>query len=84
MGCVAALLVAAGGVEEDLLAGADGINSVVRAHLYPDEDPPPWNGLVLWRGVTCRRAVSQRTIHHHGRGGTGASGDPVDERRWSR
>ncbi|MEV4284501.1 flavin-dependent oxidoreductase [Nonomuraea bangladeshensis] len=38
--------------EEDLLVGADGINSAVRAHLYPDEGPPPWNGLVLWRGVT--------------------------------
>ncbi|NUP80325.1 MAG: flavin-dependent oxidoreductase [Nonomuraea sp.] len=38
--------------DEDLLIGADGINSAVRAHLYPDEGPPPWNGLVLWRGMT--------------------------------
>ncbi|MEU6431551.1 flavin-dependent oxidoreductase [Microbispora sp. NPDC046973] len=37
---------------EDLLIGADGIHSAVRAHLYPGEGPPPWNGLVLWRGVT--------------------------------
>jgi 2-polyprenyl-6-methoxyphenol hydroxylase-like FAD-dependent oxidoreductase len=38
--------------DEDLLIGADGIHSAVRAHLYPGEGPPPWNGLVLWRGVT--------------------------------
>ncbi|MFI6604179.1 flavin-dependent oxidoreductase [Nonomuraea sp. NPDC050536] len=36
----------------DLLVGADGIRSTVRAWLYPDEGPPPWNGLVLWRGTT--------------------------------
>lgn len=36
----------------DLVVGADGIHSAVRAHLYPGEGPPPWNGLVLWRGVT--------------------------------
>ncbi|GIH98311.1 flavin-dependent oxidoreductase [Planobispora takensis] len=38
--------------DEDLLIGADGINSAVRAHLFPGEGPPPWNGLVLWRGMT--------------------------------
>ncbi|GGO21870.1 flavin-dependent oxidoreductase [Microbispora rosea subsp. aerata] len=38
--------------DEDLLIGADGIHSAVRAHFYPDEGPPPWNGLVLWRGIT--------------------------------
>ncbi|GAA3549424.1 flavin-dependent oxidoreductase [Nonomuraea rosea] len=38
--------------EEDLLIGADGIHSAVRAHLYPGEGPPPCNGLVLWRGTT--------------------------------
>ncbi|MFC4120569.1 flavin-dependent oxidoreductase [Nonomuraea zeae] len=38
--------------QEDLLIGADGIHSAVRAHLYPGEGPPPCNGLVLWRGTT--------------------------------
>lgn len=36
----------------DLLIGADGIHSVVRAKLYPDEGPPIWNGAMLWRGAT--------------------------------
>jgi 2-polyprenyl-6-methoxyphenol hydroxylase-like FAD-dependent oxidoreductase len=36
----------------DLLIGADGIRSTVRAALYPDEGPPPGNGLVMWRGTT--------------------------------
>jgi 2-polyprenyl-6-methoxyphenol hydroxylase-like FAD-dependent oxidoreductase len=36
----------------DVLAGADGINSAVRAHLHPDEGPPTWNGIHLWRGLT--------------------------------
>jgi 2-polyprenyl-6-methoxyphenol hydroxylase-like FAD-dependent oxidoreductase len=35
----------------DLLIGADGIHSSTRALMYPDEGPPPWNGLVLWRGI---------------------------------
>jgi 2-polyprenyl-6-methoxyphenol hydroxylase-like FAD-dependent oxidoreductase len=36
----------------DLLVAADGIRSRVRALFQPDEGAPPWNGLVLWRGVT--------------------------------
>lgn len=36
----------------DLLIGADGIHSTVRARLYPDEGPPLWNGVMLWRGAT--------------------------------
>ncbi|SDN04753.1 flavin-dependent oxidoreductase [Allokutzneria albata] len=39
-------------LEADVLVGADGIHSTVRAALYPDEGPPPWNGLVMWRGTT--------------------------------
>ncbi|MFJ9775949.1 flavin-dependent oxidoreductase [Kitasatospora sp. NPDC101157] len=35
----------------DALIGADGIRSRVRACLYPQEGPPPWNGLVVWRGT---------------------------------
>jgi len=36
----------------DALIGADGIHSRVRSILYPDEGPPTWNGIMLWRGAT--------------------------------
>jgi len=36
----------------DLVVGCDGIHSAVRAALYPDEGPPTWNGVTMWRGVT--------------------------------
>ena len=35
----------------DVLIGADGIHSLVRASLYPKEGPPRWNGAMLWRGA---------------------------------
>ena len=35
----------------DVLIGADGIHSLVREKLYPNEGPPAWNGLMLWRGA---------------------------------
>jgi len=35
----------------DALVGADGIHSTVRAAFYPDEGPPAWNGMMLWRGA---------------------------------
>ena len=36
----------------DILIGADGIHSAVRAHYYPDETEPVFSGRLLWRGVT--------------------------------
>lgn len=43
-----------GEVEEtaDVIIGADGIHSALRALRYPAEGAPPWSGLTLWRGVT--------------------------------
>ncbi len=38
-------------VDADLVIGADGIHSAVRALRYPDEGAPRWNGLTLWRGT---------------------------------
>ncbi|HXX03547.1 MAG TPA: flavin-dependent oxidoreductase [Xanthobacteraceae bacterium] len=35
----------------DVLIGADGIHSLVRDKLFPNEGPPRWNGLMLWRGA---------------------------------
>jgi 2-polyprenyl-6-methoxyphenol hydroxylase-like FAD-dependent oxidoreductase len=35
----------------DILIGADGIHSFVRSRLFPDEGPPAWQGLMLWRGA---------------------------------
>ncbi len=32
--------------------GCDGIHSAVRARLYPDEGPPVYSGVNMWRGVT--------------------------------
>ncbi|MDF1736699.1 MAG: FAD-dependent monooxygenase, partial [Minwuia sp.] len=39
-------------VTGDVLIGADGIHSAVRAQFYPDEGDPIWNGCVLWRATT--------------------------------
>ncbi|HET6182560.1 MAG TPA: flavin-dependent oxidoreductase [Acetobacteraceae bacterium] len=38
-------------VMADALVGADGIHSTVRSIFHPDEGPPVWNGIMLWRGA---------------------------------
>ncbi|MDR2999369.1 MAG: flavin-dependent oxidoreductase [Microbacterium sp.] len=50
-------------VEADLVIGADGIHSALRAIRYPDEGAPPWSGLTLWRGVaTAQPFLDGRTM----------------------
>ena len=39
----------------ELIVGADGIHSAVRAAFYPNEGPPRFKGINLWRGVTRRK-----------------------------
>lgn len=36
----------------DVLVGCDGIHSVVRKRLYPDEGAPVYSGINMWRGTT--------------------------------
>lgn len=36
----------------DVLVGCDGIHSSVRRQLYPDEGPPAFDGIHMWRGAT--------------------------------
>jgi len=39
----------------DVVIAADGIHSAIRAGFYPDEGPPKWGGMVLWRGTSIAR-----------------------------
>jgi 2-polyprenyl-6-methoxyphenol hydroxylase-like FAD-dependent oxidoreductase len=57
-------------VEADILVGADGIHSAVRAHYHPDEGPPKWQGIQMWRGVTVGKpylggATMVQAGHHN-------------------
>ncbi|MDR7270083.1 2-polyprenyl-6-methoxyphenol hydroxylase-like FAD-dependent oxidoreductase [Pelomonas saccharophila] len=36
----------------DLIVGADGIHSALRRRLAPDEGPPCWRGVMMWRGTS--------------------------------
>ena len=36
----------------DALIGADSIHSTLRRALYPDEGPPKFSGITMWRGIT--------------------------------
>ncbi|NUW47055.1 flavin-dependent oxidoreductase [Nonomuraea rhodomycinica] len=35
----------------DVLVGADGVHSSVRAQLHPEGDPLRWTGIRMWRGI---------------------------------
>ncbi len=56
--------------EADILIGADGIHSAVRAHFYPNEGPPKWQGILMWRGITVGKpfldgATMVQAGHHN-------------------
>lgn len=39
------------------LIGADGIHSVIRAQMHPEQPPIHWGGCIMWRGVTPAKAI---------------------------
>jgi 2-polyprenyl-6-methoxyphenol hydroxylase-like FAD-dependent oxidoreductase len=41
----------------DAVVVADGIHSALRARFYPQEGPPRWGGMTLWRGTTVAQPV---------------------------
>ena len=41
----------------DLLIGADGIHSSVRAQMHPDQPPIHWGGTIMWRGTTLAKPI---------------------------
>ena len=56
-----------GRTQADLLVGCDGIHSMVRRTLYPEEGPPRWNGVTMWRGTTLGQPfLSGRTMINAG------------------
>ncbi|MFF1906174.1 FAD-dependent monooxygenase [Kitasatospora sp. NPDC058218] len=52
--------------DADVLVGADGIDSVVRRRLYPDERLPQGNGVHMWRRTAPARP--RRPFDRGGRG----------------
>jgi 5-methylphenazine-1-carboxylate 1-monooxygenase len=47
----------------DILVGADGLYSKVRAQLHPGEAPPRYSGITAWRGTTRGKPfLSGRTL----------------------
>lgn len=43
--------------EGSILVAADGINSVVRKRMHPDEGAPIWGGAVMWRGLSQAKPI---------------------------
>lgn len=59
---------ALGQVSGSLFVAADGINSLARKTLYPEEGPAHWGGTMMWRGVTRGEAfLTGRTMAMAGR-----------------
>jgi 5-methylphenazine-1-carboxylate 1-monooxygenase len=73
-----------GRVEADLLVSCDGIHAVVRQTLYPDEGPPKWNGITMWRAVIeGERFLSGRTMIMTGYFGRRVVAYPISKRHES-
>ncbi len=52
----------------EIVIGADGIHSALRAQMVPDEGAPIWGGAILWRatsmGKPCRTGATMVMIGH--------------------
>lgn len=44
-------------LDVDILIGADGIHSAIRAQLHPNQPPIHWGGCVMWRGTTLAKPI---------------------------
>jgi len=59
-GIVTAHLDTPSGAEQigcDVLIGADGIHSAIRAQMHPDQPPIHWGGAVMWRGTSLAKPI---------------------------
>jgi len=43
---------AVGTVDGSILIGADGFHSALRKQLHPNEGPPRYEGMMMWRGIS--------------------------------
>ena len=41
----------------DVLIGADGIHSAIRAQMHPGQPPIHWGGAVMWRGTSMAKPI---------------------------
>jgi 5-methylphenazine-1-carboxylate 1-monooxygenase len=72
---------ARGRVEADVLVGCDGIHSVIRRAFFPNQGPPKWNGITMWRAVTEGAPfLSGRTMIMVGPGGRQMIVYPISRR----
>lgn len=56
-------------LEAELIVAADGIHSAARRRFHPQEGPPRWNGVMMWRGTTRGRPfLGGRTMVQAGTG----------------
>jgi 2-polyprenyl-6-methoxyphenol hydroxylase-like FAD-dependent oxidoreductase len=58
-------------IDADVLVGADGVHSAVRAGLHPDPDPLLWSGVRMWRGITVAEPFLTGRSMIIARGGAG-------------
>ncbi|MEI5583806.1 MULTISPECIES: flavin-dependent oxidoreductase [unclassified Agromyces] len=68
--------------EADVVIGADGIHSALRALRHPDDGEPVWSGLTLWRGTaTIAPFLDGRTMVMAGDGDQKFVAYPLEEPR---